>query len=179
MVSVYALLSEAPGANQIASMHLTHLSKLLETSSRGHYGKEKAIEIREAAKRSIGCSVPAKSLELQHTIRLISELDREIDEVEEAIRQIVHEMNPPLLTIPGISYPMGAMILAEISDFSRQDSRLCRRFTIHLPIRSTRQCSCAHGKARFTLSAIRLIQRCQIRLHLGPKLCCLPCQKTC
>ena len=122
MVSVYALLSEAPGANQIASMHLTHLSKLLETSSRGHYGKEKAIEIREAAKRSIGYSMPAKSLELQHTIRLISELDREIDEVEEAIRQIVDEMNPPLLTIPGISYRMGAMILAEIGDFSRFSS---------------------------------------------------------
>lgn len=122
MVSVYALLSEAPGANQIASMHLTHLSKLLKTSSRGHYGKEKAIEIREAAKRSIGCSMPAKSLELQHTIRLISELDREIDEVEEAIRQIVDEMNPPLLTIPGISYRMGAMILAEIGDFSRFSS---------------------------------------------------------
>ena len=122
MVSVYALLSEAPGANQLASMHLTHLSKLLETSSRGRYGKEKAVEIREAAKRSIGCSMPAKSLELQHTIRLISELDREIDEVEEAIRQIVDEVNPPLLTIPGISYRMGAMILAEIGDFSRFSS---------------------------------------------------------
>jgi len=31
-------------------------------------------------------------------------------------------MNPPLLTIPGISYRMGAMILAEIGDFSRFDS---------------------------------------------------------
>ena len=31
-------------------------------------------------------------------------------------------MNPPILTIPGISYRMGAMILAEIGDFSRFDS---------------------------------------------------------
>ena len=31
-------------------------------------------------------------------------------------------MDPPILTIPGISYRMGAMILAEIGDFSRFDS---------------------------------------------------------
>ena len=63
-----------------------------------------------------------KSMELQHTIRLIRELDAEICEIEDAIRQIMDEMAPPILTIPGISYRMGAMILAEIGDFSRFDS---------------------------------------------------------
>ena len=37
-----------------------------------------AIAIREAARNSIGSQMPAKSLELQHTIRLIRELDAEI-----------------------------------------------------------------------------------------------------
>jgi transposase len=60
-----------------------------------------------------------KSLELQHTIRLIHELDAEIDEVETTIKEIMDELVPPILTIPGISYRMGAMILAEIGDFSR------------------------------------------------------------
>ena len=32
------------------------------------------------------------------------------------------EINSPILTIPGISYKMGAMIIAEIGDFSRFDS---------------------------------------------------------
>ena len=63
-----------------------------------------------------------KSMELQHTIRLIRELDAEICEIEDAIRQIMDAMAPPILTIPGISYRMGAMILAEIGDFSRFDS---------------------------------------------------------
>ena len=35
--------------------------------------------------------MPAKSLELQHTIRLILELDREISEIEAAIKTIVDE----------------------------------------------------------------------------------------
>ncbi len=119
MQTVYALLSELPGAKQIASCHLTHLKALLHDASRGRYGRDKAIEIRNAAQRSIGSAKRIKSLELQHTIRLIHELDAEIDEVETAIKEIMDELAPPILTIPGISYRMGAMILAEIGDFSR------------------------------------------------------------
>ena len=122
MASVYAVLSELPGAKQIADAHLTHFKTLLSEASKGRYDREKAIEIREAARTSIGSAMPAKSLELQHTIRLIRELDEEIDEVEAAIKAIIDEMAPPILTIPGISYRMGAMILAEIGDFSRFDS---------------------------------------------------------
>ena len=122
MASVYAMLSEFPGAKQIACVHLTHFKTVLSDASRGRYDRDKAVEIREAARRSIGSSMPAKSLELQHTIRLIYELDKEIDEIEAAIKKIVDEMAPPILTIPGISYRMGAMILAEIGDFSRFDS---------------------------------------------------------
>ena len=122
MASVYAMLSEFPGAKQIAGAHLTHFKTLLSEASRGRYGREKAIEIRDAARRSIGSTMPAKSLELQHTIRLICELDKEIDEIEAAIKTIIDEMAPPILTIPGISYRMGAMILAEVGDFSRFDS---------------------------------------------------------
>jgi len=122
MASVYAMLSEFPSAKQIANAHLTHFKTVLANASKGRYDRDKAIEIREAARRSIGSAMPAKSLELQHTIRLIRELDKEIDEIETAIKAIIDEMAPPILTIPGISYRMGAMILAEIGDFSRFDS---------------------------------------------------------
>jgi transposase len=122
MVSVYALLSEYPGAGQIAAANLTHLKALLNDVSRGHYGREKAVEIRDAARGSIGSRMPAKSLELRHTIKLIRELDTEIAEIEAEIKSIMDELESPILTIPGISYRMGAMIIAEIGDFSRFDS---------------------------------------------------------
>ena len=122
MASIYAVLSEFPGARQIADAHLTHFKAVLADASKGRYGREKAVEIRDAARRSIGSAMPAKSLELQHTIRLIRELDKEIVEIEAAIKAILDEMAPPILSIPGISYRMGAMILAEIGDFSRFDS---------------------------------------------------------
>ena len=122
IASVYALLSELPSAGKIASCHLTHLTKLLENASKGRYSREKAIEIRDAARTSIGSNMPAKSLELKHTLRLIGELDSEISEIESEIKRIMDQISSPILTIPGISYRMGAMILAEIGDFSRFDS---------------------------------------------------------
>ncbi len=123
MVSVYTLLSEFPGVSHVAGAHLTRLSNLLSESSKGHYGKDTALLFRETAGNSIGSVMPAKSLELKHTIKLIRELTIEIDEIEAAIKQIMdEEIKSPILTIPGISYRMGAMILAEIGDFSRFDS---------------------------------------------------------
>ena len=122
MVSVYTLLSELPSASQIASCHLTHLTKLLESASKGHYNKEKAIEIRNAAKQSIGSNMPAKSLELKHTIKLIQELSSEINEIEDSIKSIMDNIHSPITSIPGINYRMGAMIIAEIGDFNRFSS---------------------------------------------------------
>ena len=107
----------------VASAHLTRLSNLLSESSKGRYGKDTAVMFRDAARSSIGSHMPAKSLELKHTIKLIQELTSEIDEIEAAIKRIMdEEIQSPILTIPGISYRMGAMIIAEIGDFSRFDS---------------------------------------------------------
>ena len=123
MASVYALLSEFPSAGAIASAHLTRLTNLLSESSKGRYGKDTAVMFRDAARSSIGSLMPAKSLELKHTIKLIQELTTEIEEIEAAIKRIMdEEIQSPITTIPGISYRMGAMIIAEIGDFSRFDS---------------------------------------------------------
>ena len=122
LTSVYELLYEFPGAKHIAVAHLTRLANLVETASKGHYTKDTAIMFREAARNSIGSNMPAKSLELKHTIKLIRELDAEIDEIENEIKTIMDEIASPILSIPGISYRMGAMIIAEIGDFSRFDS---------------------------------------------------------
>ena len=122
MASVYALLSEFPSAHAVASAHLTRLTNLLSESSHGRYGKDTAVMFREAARNSIGSNMPAKSLELKHTIKLIQELTSEIDEIETEIKSIMDEVNSPILSIPGINYRMGAMIIAEIGDFSRFDS---------------------------------------------------------
>ena len=122
LVSVYTLLSEFPGAHQIAAAHLTHLKTVLSDASNGRYDRDKAVEIRDAARNSVGSRMPAKSLELKHTIQLIRVLDAEIEEIEAEINSIMDEVHSSITTIPGIGTRMGAMILAEIGDFSSFDS---------------------------------------------------------
>lgn len=102
----------------LQNANLTRLTNLLYSASKGHYNRGTAIRIREAARNSIGSVMPAKSLELKHTIKLIGELDDEISEIEAAIKQIVDSLGTTILTIPGIGYATAASILAEVGDFS-------------------------------------------------------------
>ncbi len=122
MNSVYTLLSEFPGASYIAGVHLTRLKHLLYEASKGHYGRDMAVSIRSAAESSIGTVMASKSMELKHTISLIQVISAEIEEIEAAINDIMNSMAPPITTIPGLKNRMGAMIIAEIGDFTRFDS---------------------------------------------------------
>ncbi|MCR8908840.1 IS110 family transposase [Thermophilibacter sp. ET337] len=122
MVSVYALLERYPGAAQVAGADPRELRALLDESSRHHCREGMAEDLRAAAASSIGSSMPAKSMELQHTIRLIRELGAEIGEVERSIRSIMDELDSPITTIPGVGYKMGAMIIAESGGLSRFES---------------------------------------------------------
>ena len=119
LTTVYTVLEEMPGAKQIAEANLNHLKKLLHTASRGRYGREYAVKLRDIARASIGSQMPAKSLELQHTIHFIRELDKEINDIEIEIEKIMDEIDSPITTIPGISTQMGAVILAEVGEFSK------------------------------------------------------------
>ncbi|MCH4198655.1 transposase, partial [Clostridium tyrobutyricum] len=71
---------------------------------------------------SIGTSSRALSFELQQTIRLIQSVQVEIDALELQIKEVVIEINSPLISIPGISYTLAAIILSEIGDIERFSS---------------------------------------------------------
>lgn len=117
LVSVYTLLSEFPSIKAISDCHLTRLTNILLKASKGRYGKDKAIQIRDEAKVSIGSFSMVKSLELQQTISRIQTLQTQIQQVESQINPIVDSLNSPLLSIPGISYRMAAIIIAETNNF--------------------------------------------------------------
>ena len=119
--TVYDLLREFPGASHIASAHLRRLTNLISTSSHGWHGKDKAIEIREAARSSIGAVFPAKSLELQHAIDHIRFLDQEIKEIESRIFAFLDTNPPKMLGISGIGPRMAA---GDFKRFSSPDKLL-------------------------------------------------------
>ena len=117
--SVYALLKEAPTPEAIASMHMTHLAHLLEVSSHGHFTKEMAKELRVLAQKSVGASDSAISIQITHCIAQIELLDSQLKQVEAEMTDIMKFNDSVLMTIPGIGYINGGMILGEIGDIHR------------------------------------------------------------
>ena len=112
---------EFPSAGTIASCHLTHLMKRLENARR-RYSREKAIEIRNAARASIGSNMPAISLELKHTLRLIANWIPKPQKLNLKSNDWRMKSHSPEFDHSRNRYCMGAMILAEIEISSRFDS---------------------------------------------------------
>ena len=117
--SVYAILKEAPTPQDIASMHMTHLAHLLEASSHGHFKKEEAKELRVLAQNSVGTSDSALSIQITHSIAQIELLDSQLDRVESEMADIMKFNDSVIMTIPGIGYINGGMILGEIGNIRR------------------------------------------------------------
>ena len=117
--SVYALLKEAPTPKAIASMHMTHLANLLKVNSHGHFTKEQAKELRVLAQKSVGASDSALSIQITHTISQIELLDSQLEQVEAEMADIMKFNDSVIMTIPGIGYINGGMILGEIGDVHR------------------------------------------------------------
>ena len=115
----YSLLKEAPSPDAIASMHLTHLTHLLKSASHGHFKKETAVELRVLAQKSVGTSDKSLSIQITQSIEQIELLDRQLDQIESEMEDIVKSLDSVIMTIPGIGYINGGMILGEIGDITR------------------------------------------------------------
>ncbi len=120
--SVYAILKEAPTPEAITSMHMTHLANLLVKTSHGHFTKEKAKELRVLARKSVGASDSALSIQITHTIAQIELLDSQLNMIEEEMTEIMKFNDSVIMTILGIGYINGGMIIGEIGDIHRFSS---------------------------------------------------------
>lgn len=120
--SVYALLKEAPTPEAIASMHMTHLAHLLTVTSHGHFDKRTAQQLRALAQKSVGVSDSAISIQITQTISQIELLDSQLKNVNSEMTEIVKFHDSVIMTIPGIGYINGGMILGEIGDIHRFSS---------------------------------------------------------
>lgn len=115
----YALLKAHPQPSEVQSLHLTYLSNLLQKASRGKYAKADAIQLRELAKHSIGTGNPALALQIKQAVAQIELFSSQLDQVDAQITVIMDVLNSPIMTVPGIGYLNGAMILSCISNINR------------------------------------------------------------
>ena len=97
-------------------MHLTHLAHILEVASHGHFKKEQAKELRVLARNSVGYPDSAIAIQIVHAVEQIELLDSQIAHVEAEMTDIMKVRDSVIMTIPGIGYINGGMILGEIGD---------------------------------------------------------------
>ena len=117
-----ALMSQYGSARAIASTNVLKLEKTLRAASRGHYGREKADEVKRAAKESVGTSFAAEALamESESIVKVIAFLDEEIKSMDEKIGELLDpEIGGILRSIPGIGPVCASEIAAELGDPDR------------------------------------------------------------
>lgn len=115
----YALLKEASLPEDIASMHMTHLASLLNKASHGHFKKNKAQELRVLAQKSVGTGNKTISIQITQSISQVELYDRQLEEIHAEIEKTMMSLNSVIMSIPGIGYLNGAMILGETGNIAR------------------------------------------------------------
>lgn len=115
----YALLEKYSSPKEISNTRIDTLTKLLATTSRGHYSYDDAVNLKSIAKNSIGIENPAISIQVKCLINQLALLKEQISSIDKNIKEIMDSLNSNILTIPGISYTLGAIIISEIGDIHR------------------------------------------------------------
>lgn len=117
--SAHAILMNFTSPSCISKARINTLSGILSTTSRGKYSYDEAVDLKQLAKSSIGINNPSVCIQIRYLIKQIDVLDGQISSIDKEIKNIMDSIDSKILTIPGIGYTLGAMILAEIGDISR------------------------------------------------------------
>jgi len=118
----YALLSKYSTPAEISKTNIITLTNLLKKNSKGRYSEDKAIELKALSKESIGINNPAIATQIKHIVTQLNLLETQIKSIDNDIKQIMDKINSPILTIPGIGYTLGAIIISEIGDISKSSN---------------------------------------------------------
>lgn len=116
-----AFLKRCPTPEECESIDIRTLTNLLDRASNGKLGREKAASLKKAAKGSCGIRLAndAFSFQIKMLAKQIEFIEEQISEVDAKIKALLDEVEPLILTVPGVSYKLGAQIVAEIGDVKR------------------------------------------------------------
>ncbi len=118
------LLHKYPTPEDMLSVSTTKLTNFISKCSNGRFGREKALQIKDAAANSFGVKFAADAFafQIRQMLEQINFIEAQLDELEVQITTMLFEENQVITTIPGIGNILGAIIISEIGDISRFDS---------------------------------------------------------
>ena len=117
-VTALYILSNYSSPEKIANMN-SKSYEALRKLSRGRFSTVDFAKLKQLAKNTIGTTEDYLLLQMQIVLDIYRQLDSKVDETEVSIKECVSDMNPPMLSVPGIGIESAAVILAEFGDFSK------------------------------------------------------------
>ena len=118
-VTLLYILSKYKNASHIALMKdYDSLRKI----SHGKFSYAKFAKLKEIAKSTVGYYDDNTDLLISTYVSLYNELSNKIDPIDKQISTIIKELNPKMLTIPGLGEISAATILAEYGDIQNFSS---------------------------------------------------------
>lgn len=125
----FAVLKDAPSARLCAEINLKHLTHLLISNSHNRLNREKAKKIKETAKNSISFNIKAEGIEwsIKQMIEYIEHLQKMIENAEKEIEKYYDRVKIPIQSIPGLGKVTAPVILAELGDLDRFESKMAKK----------------------------------------------------
>ena len=117
-VTALYILSNYSSPEKISNMNSKSYESLRKLS-RGRFSTIDFAKLKQLAKNTVGNTEDYLLQEMQIVLELYSQLDSKVDETEASIKECISNMNPPMLSVPGIGVESAAIILAEFGDFSK------------------------------------------------------------
>lgn len=118
-VTLLYILNKYKNIEHIASMRDW---ETINKVSHGRFSYAKFINLKELAKNSVGYHDSNTDLLILTYVSLYNELTSKIDPIEKQISTIIKELNPKMLTIPGLGEISAAAILSEYGDITKYSS---------------------------------------------------------
>lgn len=115
------ILQNCPTPEDLLEISTRKLTNIITKASHGRLGKEKAQQLKDAAKNSFGISFAkdAFSFQIKQLMEQIVFTEKQLNELEKQISKLLYETNQYITTIPGIGDVLGAIIVSEIGDIHR------------------------------------------------------------
>ncbi len=93
------------------SVSTTKLANFISKCSKGRFGREKVLQIKDAAANSFGVKFAADAFafQIRQMLEQISFIETQLDKLEVQMTSMLFEENQVITTIPGIGNILGAI----------------------------------------------------------------------
>lgn len=120
--TVYQLIKSYPTPDEIKKVRIDRLTNFLDNTSNGRFKKDKAVALKELAKRSVGLPGGYYVLQAQLAVNQIELFTSQIKSLDKQIDEAVKELKTPTSTVPGLNSFEIAVILSATNNFTNFDS---------------------------------------------------------